>query len=188
MTAGAVFLQCPAAHRSVGDSAGSNAAGFPADSSAAFFAALFVVLPAFAGFLWRTSLCFLFGFSYCDYIIHPKRVNINSRYAQKMCVFIVHFIRLYCVYINGIIKKGGDNMPIRYKFDVLESLKKAGYSYYKIRQEKILGERVLSRLRHQESVSYDVLALLCKLLNCQVGDILEYVPDNDNTADSSKEE
>lgn len=70
-------------------------------------------------------------------------------------------------------------MPIRYKIDVLEALKKAGYSSYKIRQEKMLGERVLSRLRHQESVSYDVLALICKLLNCQIGDILEYVPDDE---------
>ncbi len=76
-------------------------------------------------------------------------------------------------------------MPIKYKIDVLDALKKAGYSSYKIRQDKLLGERVLSRLRHQESVSYDVLALVCKLLNCQPGDLLEYVPDD---ADKSKEE
>ncbi len=76
-------------------------------------------------------------------------------------------------------------MPIRYKIDVLEALKKAGYSSYKIRQDKLLGERVLSRLRHKESVSYDVLALICKLLNCQPGDLLEYVPDN---SDVSSEE
>ncbi|MCM1165306.1 MAG: helix-turn-helix transcriptional regulator [Lachnospiraceae bacterium] len=69
-------------------------------------------------------------------------------------------------------------MPIKYKIDVLDALKKAGYSSYKIRQEKLLGERVLSRLRHQESVSYDVLGLICKLLNCQPGDLLEYVPDD----------
>ncbi len=76
-------------------------------------------------------------------------------------------------------------MPIRYKIDVLEALKKAGYSSYKIRQEKLLGERVLSRLRHQESVSYDVLALICKLLNCQPGNLLEYIPDD---TDKPKEE
>lgn len=71
-------------------------------------------------------------------------------------------------------------MPIRYKIDILDALKKSGYSSYKIRQEKLLGERVLSRLRHQESVSYDVLALVCRLLNCQPGDLLEYVPDDTN--------
>ena len=77
-------------------------------------------------------------------------------------------------------------MPIRYKIDVLEALKKAGYSSYKIRQEKLLGERVLSRLRHQESVSYDVLALVCKLLNCQPGDLLEYI--HDDAEQNKKEE
>ena len=66
-------------------------------------------------------------------------------------------------------------MPIKYKIDVLEALKNAGYSTYKIRQEKIFGERVVTRLRHRESVSYDVLAKICELLHCQPGDILEYV-------------
>lgn len=69
-------------------------------------------------------------------------------------------------------------MPIKYKIDVLEALKKAGYSSYRIRQEKILGERVIARLRHQESVSYEVLAKICELLHCQPGDILEHVPEN----------
>lgn len=78
-------------------------------------------------------------------------------------------------------------MPIKYKIDVLDALKKAGYSSYKIRQDKLLGERVLSRLRHQESVSYDVLALVCKLLNCQPGDLLEYVPDNANISSERSE-
>lgn len=31
-------------------------------------------------------------------------------------------------------------MPIKYKIDVLEALKAAGYTTYKLRQEKILGE------------------------------------------------
>ena len=65
-------------------------------------------------------------------------------------------------------------MPIRYKIDVLTSLKEAGYSSYKLRQMKVFGERVITRLRHKESVSYDVLAKICELLHCQPGDILEY--------------
>ena len=35
-------------------------------------------------------------------------------------------------------------MPIRYKLDILEALKQAGYSTYRLRKEKILGERVIS--------------------------------------------
>lgn len=32
-------------------------------------------------------------------------------------------------------------MAIRYKIDVLNALKEAGYSTYKLRKEKILGEK-----------------------------------------------
>lgn len=68
-------------------------------------------------------------------------------------------------------------MPIKYKIDVLSALKAAGYSTTRLRNEKLIGQATIQRLRHQQSVSYDVLAKLCELLNCQVGDILEYVSD-----------
>ena len=68
-------------------------------------------------------------------------------------------------------------MPIKYKIDVLAALKDAGYNTSRIKKEKIIGEATMQRLRHKQSVSYEVLAKLCKLLNCQIGDILEYVPE-----------
>lgn len=68
-------------------------------------------------------------------------------------------------------------MPIRYKIDVLAELKKAGYSSYKLRQEKIFGERTIQKIRNGEIVTADNLAKLCELLNCQVGDLLEYQPE-----------
>lgn len=68
-------------------------------------------------------------------------------------------------------------MPIKYKIDVLAALKEAGYNTSRIKKEKIIGEATMQRLRHKQSVSYEVLAKLCKLLNCQIGDILEYVPE-----------
>ena len=68
-------------------------------------------------------------------------------------------------------------MPVRYKIDVMAALKAAGYSSTRLRREKLIGEATMQRLRHKQSVSYDVLAVICKLLNCQPGDILEYVPD-----------
>lgn len=74
-------------------------------------------------------------------------------------------------------------MPIRYKIDVLSALKEAGYSSYKLRQMKVFGERVITRLRHKESVSYDVLAKICELLKCQPGDILEYVEEEPKKGD-----
>lgn len=77
-------------------------------------------------------------------------------------------------------------MPIRYKIDVLYSLKSVGYSTYKIRQNKIFAESVLQQFRKGEIVSTEQLAKLCKLLNCQPGDILEYSED-DPAPESSEE-
>ena len=71
-------------------------------------------------------------------------------------------------------------MPIKYKINVMAALKEKGYSSTRLRNEGILGEATMTRLRREESVSYDVLAKLCKLLNCQIGDILVYVPDDYN--------
>lgn len=68
-------------------------------------------------------------------------------------------------------------MPVQYKINVLAALKEKGYTTSRIRNEKLIGEATVQRLRHSQSVSYEVLAKLCELLDCQPGDILEYVPD-----------
>lgn len=68
-------------------------------------------------------------------------------------------------------------MPIKYKINVLAALKEAGYSSTRLRNDKLIGEATIQRLRHKESVSYDVLAKICELLHCQPGDLLEYVED-----------
>jgi putative transcriptional regulator len=66
-------------------------------------------------------------------------------------------------------------MSIRYKIDVLSALKEAGYNTNRIRKEKLLSESTVQKLRQGEYVSMDNLDTLCKLLNCQPGDIMEYV-------------
>lgn len=78
-------------------------------------------------------------------------------------------------------------MPVLYKIDVLAALKEKGYNTSRIRDEKLIGEATIQRLRHKQSVSYDVLAKLCKLLECQPGDILEYVPDEPSEENQSAE-
>lgn len=69
-------------------------------------------------------------------------------------------------------------MPIGYKIDVLAALKDAGYSTYRIRKEKIFGEATVQKFRNAELVSLENIATLCKLLNCQPGDIMEYVEED----------
>ena len=66
---------------------------------------------------------------------------------------------------------------IKYKIDVLEALKSRGYSTYKIRNDKILNEATLQKLRSGKHINMENLDKLCILLDCQPGDLLEYIPD-----------
>ncbi len=64
------------------------------------------------------------------------------------------------------------------KQDILKLLKDHGYSTYRLRKEKILGESVLQRYRNGKLPSRHELDIICRLTNCSVADIIEYVPDN----------
>lgn len=66
-------------------------------------------------------------------------------------------------------------MPMAYKIDVIAALKDAGYNTSTIRKEKIMGESMLQKIRSGQMVSWAVLETLCELLDCQPGDIVEYV-------------
>lgn len=70
-------------------------------------------------------------------------------------------------------------MSIRYKFDVLSALKKQGYSQTRIRNEQLIGQATLTQLRHGELTSWRTINMICKLLDIQPGDLLEYVPDEE---------
>lgn len=70
-------------------------------------------------------------------------------------------------------------MPFRYKTDMLQLLKSKGYNTGVIRKEKIMGEAMLQKLRKGQMVSWSTLDTVCKLLDCQPGDLLEYVPDEE---------
>ena len=67
-------------------------------------------------------------------------------------------------------------MAIRYKVDVLAELKKKGYSSTRIREEKLIGQSYLQQLRRGELVSWKTLDTICSLLECQPGDLIEYIP------------
>ena len=66
-------------------------------------------------------------------------------------------------------------MPIKYKVDVIAALKEAGYNTTRIRKEKIMAEAMLQKIRSGQMVSWATLETICELLNCQPGDLLEYV-------------
>ena len=68
-------------------------------------------------------------------------------------------------------------MPIIYKIDVLTALKEKGYNTTKLRKDKLLGESTIQQLRENKLVSWANMERLCTLLECQVGDLLEFVPE-----------
>lgn len=70
-------------------------------------------------------------------------------------------------------------MPLKYKMDVLSALKKKGYNTNKIRTEGLLSQSTLQKFRNQLGVSWENIETLCRLLECQPGDILEYVAEAD---------
>ena len=66
-------------------------------------------------------------------------------------------------------------MPMRYKIDVLNALKEKGYNTTKIRAEGLLSQSTLQKFRNQQGVSWENLETLCRLLDCQPADIIEFV-------------
>lgn len=74
-------------------------------------------------------------------------------------------------------------MALQYKVDVMALLKAKGYSSTKIREEKLIGQSYLQQIRHGELVSWKTIETLCRLLECQPGDLIEYT-----TETSSAEE
>lgn len=65
---------------------------------------------------------------------------------------------------------------IIYKKDIMSELKDKGYTSYRLRHEKIMSEKNMTNIRNKK-VTMAVLNQLCQLLDCQPGEILEYLPD-----------
>lgn len=75
----------------------------------------------------------------------------------------------------------GNYIMIIYKKDIMSELKDKGYTSYRLRHEKIMSEKNMTNIRNKK-VTMAVLNQICQLLDCQPGEILEYLPD-DKSAD-----
>ena len=65
-------------------------------------------------------------------------------------------------------------MALKYKINVLDALKEKGYTSYILRKEKLLSESTIQKLREGEGVAWDNLDTLCRLMECDICDLLEY--------------
>ena len=68
---------------------------------------------------------------------------------------------------------------------LFDKLKEEGWSFYRVRQEKLIGQGTLTRLRNQSGgLDGKTLDKICRTFNCQPGDLMEYIPDEDTESDS----
>ncbi len=66
-------------------------------------------------------------------------------------------------------------MAFRYKIDIMQALKKNGYSSYRLRNEKIFGEKTMTDFRNNHvTFSEDNFEKLCSLLGLDIGDLIEH--------------
>ena len=67
------------------------------------------------------------------------------------------------------------------KYDKLFKLfEEKGITTYKIRKENIVSQGTLTKMKNGNgSIDTRTIDKICRVLNCQPGDILEYVPDDE---------
>lgn len=67
---------------------------------------------------------------------------------------------------------------LKYRTNILKELKDAGYSSYRLRQEKILSEGTLQKMRSGNiAITLESLGVVCDILRCQPGDLVEWAED-----------
>jgi DNA-binding Xre family transcriptional regulator len=63
-------------------------------------------------------------------------------------------------------------------FDKLwETMKDKDVSTYILREKYQIDTRTIRRLKANQNVTTETLSILCKILNCKLSDIAEYIPD-----------
>ncbi len=69
-------------------------------------------------------------------------------------------------------------MPIKYD-KLIKMMQKAGITSYTIKRDKIIGQATYKKIMEGGDIDTRTIAKLCKVLNCQPGDIMEYVEEEE---------
>lgn len=67
-------------------------------------------------------------------------------------------------------------MPISYN-KLLKMFEKKGVTSYTIKKDKVIGQATWKNIHDGKHIDTRTIETLCKYLDCQPGDILEYIPD-----------
>lgn len=65
---------------------------------------------------------------------------------------------------------------ISYK-KLFELMEQKGIKKRELREKYNISPTIINRLNNNSNVAVDTIMYLCEILNCQPGDILEYIPD-----------
>lgn len=65
-------------------------------------------------------------------------------------------------------------MPIKYD-KLLKLMDERGITSYTLKKDNVIGQATYKKIKEGGDIDTRTIAKLCDLLNCQPGDILEYV-------------
>ncbi len=77
-------------------------------------------------------------------------------------------------------------MPIVVNLDVMMARRKISLNELSERVDITLSNLSILKTGKAKAIRFSTLESICKALNCQPADILEYVKDEDNTVSTSK--
>lgn len=67
-------------------------------------------------------------------------------------------------------------MPIKYT-KLIALMQEKGITSYTLKRDKVIGQATYKKIMEGGDIDTRTIAKLCALLDCQPGDILEYVPE-----------
>lgn len=61
--------------------------------------------------------------------------------------------------------------------DILKMLSESGWSTYRVAKEHLLSPSTIDRIRNGQPINTTTIDTICRLCECQPGDIMRYIPD-----------
>lgn len=104
--------------------------------------------------------------------------KFRSMRMRKLLPFFINIIVLIATIVKRIsafYDKNGDNSIMIVYNPFWKTLKEKGISTYTLIHKYNISSSTIDRMRHNRGISTLKINDLCRILNCRVEDILEYV-------------